>query len=220
MKRLLLPFISFFQTPSRGGVAGLWENDKDLLKAIHRFREEGFKDFEAITPFPLHEVEEAMKISRSIIPYVAFVFGTVGCLFGLWFTWWTSAVDWPVNVGGKPMWSLPAFFPVIFELVILFSALSSVGALFVICGLPRLNPPIIDPHLSSHQFALFIPEGKRKARNLDMRKKKGSFFMGTGLGGGEENKKSDFTETESDFTERVENIFKQMGAIKIVRTRF
>jgi hypothetical protein len=67
-------------------------------------------------------------------------------------------VNWPVNVGGKPPFSLPAFIPVIFEVTILFAALSSVGALFYYCGLPKVDPPVIDPDLTSHKFAIFIPK--------------------------------------------------------------
>jgi hypothetical protein len=61
-------------------------------------------------------------------------------------------------VGGKPFFSLPAFIPVVFELTILFAALSSVGALFYFCGLPKVDPPVIDPDLTSHKFAIFIPK--------------------------------------------------------------
>lgn len=181
--------LSLLKTPRKKGWAGTWENEKDFIRAIYKLRGEGFKKFEAITPFPLHEVEEAMQVSRSKIPWVTFVFGLLGALFGIWFTWWTSSVNWPINVGGTPMWSIPAFFPIIFELTILFSALSSVVALFIICGLPRLNPPIIDANLTSHQFALFVEETKEK-------------------------------QGSEEFEKKVEEVFKQMGAIKIVKTDF
>jgi hypothetical protein len=59
----------------------------------------------------------------------------LGAPLELWLTWWTSVVDWPINVGGKPLFSLPAFIPIIFELTILFAALSSVAALVYHCGL-------------------------------------------------------------------------------------
>lgn len=59
------------------------------------------------------------------------------------------------------MWSLPAFIPIVFELTILFGALSSVGALIYICGLPKVDPPVIDPDLSSHKFALFVPKSSQ-----------------------------------------------------------
>jgi hypothetical protein len=89
---------------------------------------------------------------------VTFIAALVGLTSGLLLTWWTSAVNWAVNVGGKPFFSLPAFVPIMFELTILFAALCSVGALFVACGIPRMDPPSIDPDLSSHKFAIFIPQ--------------------------------------------------------------
>ncbi len=143
------------------GMAGIWTDEHQLIKAAHRLREAGFVKFDAITPFPLHEIDEAIGIPRSYIPWVTFVFGFVGLAFGLWFTWWTSAYNWPIIVGGKPMWSLPAFIPVVFECVILFAALSSVGALIFSAGLPKVDPPVIDPDLTSHKFALFVPHNDK-----------------------------------------------------------
>ena len=140
-----------------GGIAGIYTEEHIVIKAAAKIREMGFKQFEAISPYPIHGMEEACGIKRSWIPYVTFVAGFVGLSAGLALTWWTSAVDWAVNVGGKPFFSLPAFIPIMFELTILFAALCSVGALFYACGIPRLDPPIIDPDLSSHKFAIFIP---------------------------------------------------------------
>ncbi len=167
------------------GVAGLWTDEHQLIAAARNVRESGFRKTEAISPFPLHGIDEALHIPRSFIPWVTFTFGLLGGGFGLWFTWWASAVDWPLIVGGKPMWSLPAFIPVIFECVILLGALSSVGALFFICGLPKVDPPIIDPDLTSHKFALFIPE----------------------------------SDVGFDAV-RVEQMFKDLGAERVVRTEF
>ncbi|MGZ3797723.1 MAG: DUF3341 domain-containing protein [Pseudobdellovibrionaceae bacterium] len=141
-----------------GGIAGIWLDEHVVVKAASKARESGFVKFDAITPYPVHGMEEACGIKRSWIPYVTFVAAAVGLLSGLWLTWWTSAVDWPINVGGKPFFSLPAFIPIMFELTILFSALTSVGALFYAAKIPRIDPPNIDPDLTSHKFAIFIPE--------------------------------------------------------------
>ncbi|MBX7232303.1 MAG: DUF3341 domain-containing protein [Bdellovibrionales bacterium] len=143
---------------STPGVAGIWLDEHVLVEAAKKVRSAGFKKTEAISPFPIHGIDEALGISRSMIPWVTFIFGLLGFSFGLWFTWWTSSVDWPVRISGKPMWSIPAFVPIMFECTILFGALSSVGALLFLTRMPRLNPPIIDPDLTSHKFALFIPE--------------------------------------------------------------
>lgn len=142
----------------RAGIAGIWTDEHQLVKAAAKVRESGVKNIEAISPFPIHGIDDAIGIPRSWIPWVTFIFGLTGFGFGTWFTWWASAVDWPLIIGGKPLWSLPAFVPVMFELTILFGALSSVGALIAACGLPQVDPPVIDPALTSHKFALWIPE--------------------------------------------------------------
>lgn len=138
------------------GMVGIWSDDRELVAAAKKSRDAGFSEMEAITPFPLHEIDEILSIPRSPLPYVTFVFGSLGCAFGIWFTWWTSAVDWPLNIGGKPFFSAPAFVPIWFELTILFAALSSVAGCFMLCGLPKVDPPIIDKDLTSHKFALMI----------------------------------------------------------------
>ncbi len=141
-----------------GGIAGLWLDDHEVVEAARKVREAGFKKFDAITPFPVHGMEEAIGIKRSMIPYVTFVAGVTGFLAAVALQYWTSAISWPINVGGKPFFSGPAFVPVMFELTILFAALSSVGALFVLCKLPKLDPPVIDPDVTCHKFAIFISE--------------------------------------------------------------
>jgi hypothetical protein len=139
------------------GLAAIFLTEQQILKAATKTREMGFKKFEALSPYPVHGMEEACGIKRSWIPYVTFGAGLVGLSSGLWFTWWTSAVNWAINVGGKPFWSLPAFIPICFELTVLFAALCSVGALIYAAGLPKIDPPIIDKDLTSHKFAIFIP---------------------------------------------------------------
>lgn len=144
--------------PGKKGLAAIWLDEHDFVKAAGKTREAGYKNFEAISPYPLHGIDDAIGLQRSFIPYITFVAGLAGCAFGVWFTWWTSASDWPLIIGGKPMWSLAAFIPVIFECTILFAALTSVGAMFFLNGLPKVDPPVIDPDLTSHKFALFVPE--------------------------------------------------------------
>jgi len=143
---------------SIGGIAGIWTEEHVVISAAAKTREAGFVKFDAITPYPVHGMEEACGIKRSWIPYVTFIAGATGLLFGLWLTWWTSAVNWPINVGGKPMFSWPAFVPIMFELTILFAALCSVAALFYVTKMPRIDPPTIDPDLTSHKFAIFVPQ--------------------------------------------------------------
>ncbi len=141
----------------QNGMAAIFSTEEQVLKAAARVRESGFTKFDAITPYPVHGMEEACGIKRSWIPYVTFVAGLTGLCLGWLLTYWTSAVNWQLNIGGKPFHSLPAFIPIIFELTVLFAALSSVGALFYACGLPKINPPTIHPDLTCNKFGIFIP---------------------------------------------------------------
>lgn len=140
------------------GVVGIFEDDKVFLVAARKMREAGYRKLEGITPFPMHGLEEALGIQRSPIPWVTFVAGVLGASAGLYFQYWTSAVSWPTLVGGMPFFSLPAFIPVTFEVTILFGALASVGAMLTMCGLPKVDPPILDPDLTSHKFGIWVPE--------------------------------------------------------------
>ncbi len=140
------------------GRVALWEEEGAFLRAAARVRElVGSEGFEAISPYPVHGIESACGLKRSFIPYATFVFAFLGFGFGVWFTWWTSASDWPLVIGGKPMWSLPAFIPVIFECTILFAALGSVLTMLVVQALPKVAPPVLDESLSCHRFGIFVP---------------------------------------------------------------
>jgi len=141
-----------------GGMAGIFLEEHKVLNEAAKVRESGFVKFDAITPYPVHGMEEACGIKRSSIPYISFFAGCLGCCLALWMMYYMSVTSWPLNVGGKPLFSLPAFIPIMFELTVLFSALFSVGALFAACGMPKIDPPVIDKDLTSHKFAIFIPE--------------------------------------------------------------
>lgn len=141
------------------GIVGFWKDEESLKAAARKTRDAGFKKFDALSPFPIHGLDEACGLKRSWIPWVTFVFGITGTFLGWAFQYYVAAVDWPIIIGGKPYHSLPAFVPVMFELTILLGALSSVVACLVIaCRLPKVDPPVIDPDLSCSKFAIFVPE--------------------------------------------------------------
>lgn len=150
--------IQMARPASTRGLAGIWDDEHQIIEAAREVRQSGVAKFDTISPFPLHGIDEAMGINFSFIPWVTFIMGLAGFSFGTWFTWWASTTSWPIIIGGKPMWSLPAFVPIMFECTILFAALSSVGALLFACGMPAVEPPVIDPTLSSHRFGIFVPE--------------------------------------------------------------
>ena len=166
MKKKLKQFLQKIKPSSKKadkyeeGVAGLFTDEDAFLQAVKKVFNEYKKSPITIMPYPVHGLEDAANIKRSWIPYVSLIGGISGCSFGVWFTWWTSASSWPINVAGKPFWSLPAFIPVIFELTILFAAFSAIGALFYACRIPVINPPVIDPDLTCSKFAIFFPSSK------------------------------------------------------------
>ncbi len=138
------------------GIVAIFDNPDHLMVAAAQVRDRRIKKFDAFTPFPVHGLEHAMGLKRSFLPWVTFGAGLTGGSIGLLFQVWTSAYDWPLNVGGKPMISWPAFIPVTFELTILFAGLATAAALFIACGLPNIGAKILDPRLTNDKFALFI----------------------------------------------------------------
>lgn len=119
------------------GVLAEFETPADLVRAADRVREAGYRRWDAHTPFPIHGLDRAMGIKDTALGWIVLGGGIFGCLLGLWMQWWTNAVDYPFIISGKPLWSLPANIPIIFELTILFSALSAFFGMLILNGLPK-----------------------------------------------------------------------------------
>ncbi len=143
--------------PSRA-ILALYEDPDQLLRAAAMAREHGFEEMDAFTPYAVHGLSEAMGIKKSWVPLVNLVMGLGGAVLGLTFEIWTSAFDWPINVGGKPMISLPAFIPVAFECGVLLGGTMTLAALLFACRLPNLKAPILDRNLTNDRFGLYVPE--------------------------------------------------------------
>ena len=143
--------------PSRG-VLALYDDPDKLLDAAAIAKEHGFPDLDAYTPYAVHGLSEALGIKKSWVPYVTLVMGLAGASLGLTFMIWTSAYDWPINVGGKPMVSLPAFIPITFECGVLIGGTMTLAALLVACGLPNWSKPILDRDLTNDRFGLWVPD--------------------------------------------------------------
>lgn len=113
-----------------------------LLEAARSVREAGYKRFDTHTPFPVHGMDRAMGLGNSIVGWITVGGGIAGMSLGVWLQWWTSAVDYPINISGKPFFAIEPSIPVIFELTILLSALSAVIGMLALNGLPRLYNPL------------------------------------------------------------------------------
>ena len=115
-----------------------------LLEAARALRAEGQADLDLHSAVPLHGADEALGLKRSVVPRIALVAGLIGASTGYLMQWFMVGVDWPINVGGRPPHSPPAFIPVTFELGVLFAALSIFFGLFVLWGMPRLHHPVFE----------------------------------------------------------------------------
>jgi hypothetical protein len=147
---------------------GLFADDRDLLDAVRECREREIPILDVVTPFPLHELDEAMGLRRSRLPWVTLIGGAVGLAIGLGFQYWSSAVNWPLDVGGKPFDSLPAFVPVAFEMTILLAGLSTAGALFFRSKLwPGRKPPRDLEATTDDRHALVLTQADAAFREED-----------------------------------------------------
>lgn len=143
--------------PTRA-ILALYDDPDRLLTAAALAKEHGFQGLDAYTPYAIHGLSEALGIRKSWIPFVTLIMGLTGAALGLTFEIWTSAFDWPILVGGKPMISLPAFIPVTFESGVLLGGTMTLAALLLACGLPNLKGPVLDRRLTNDRFGLFVPE--------------------------------------------------------------
>ncbi|MBL8148802.1 MAG: DUF3341 domain-containing protein [Blastocatellia bacterium] len=124
------------------GVLAHFDTPEALLKAVRKVRENGYTRFDTHTPFPIHGLDPAMGMSRSKLPYLVFCGGLGGVATALLLQWWTGAVDYPLFIGGKPFFAIEFATPVTFELMVLFSAFTTVFGMLILNGLPCLYHPL------------------------------------------------------------------------------
>jgi hypothetical protein len=139
-------------------VAG-FAGEKDLLRAVAAVRERDWPIVEAYTPYPVHGLDEALGWPRSRLSVACFVFGLLGVVLALSCQVWTTAWDWPLNVGGQPWNSLPAFVPVTFEAMVLCAGLGLVLVWLLRCGLyPGKKPESLLLGETDNRFVLVLGE--------------------------------------------------------------
>ncbi|MGH8056325.1 MAG: DUF3341 domain-containing protein, partial [Candidatus Entotheonellia bacterium] len=112
--------------PPLYGLMAEFDNPSDLLVAAHRAREEGYRRMDAYTPFPVDGLAEALGFHRTWVPFMALIGGLVGCMGGYLLQYYLTVIDYPLNIGGRPLHSWPAFIPVTFEMTVLVAALAAV----------------------------------------------------------------------------------------------
>jgi len=132
-----------------------FEDPEHLLRAVKRLRTDGHRVIDTYTPFPVHGMDEALDQKPSRLPRACLAFAVLGLTIALGVQVWTSAFDYPLRVGGKPMASIPAFIPVTFELTVLLAGLGVVASLFLVAGMrPRFRVPDLHPGACDHRFVV------------------------------------------------------------------
>ena len=148
------------------GLLAEFEQPEELVNAIRRARAAGYRKMDAYTPFPVEHLAEELGFHRTALPLIVLIGGLIGCAGGFFLQYWISALDYPLNVGGRPLNSWPSFIPVTFELTILFAALFAVLGMLGLNGLPMPYHPLFNsPRFalaSRNRFFLCIEAGDKQ----------------------------------------------------------
>lgn len=129
--------------PLRGIIAE-YETPEELLRAAKRAREAGYTRMDAYSPFPVHGLSEAIGFEDHKVPWTTFFAGLIGAIAGFALQYYISVVDYPLNVGGRPFLSWPAFIPVTFETTVLFAAFGAFIGMLAFNGLPQPYHPVFN----------------------------------------------------------------------------
>jgi hypothetical protein len=124
------------------GVLAEYDTPGELVEAAKKVRDAGYTEFDCYSPFPVHGIDEAMGIKRTILPLVIFGGGVTGTIAGLALQWYCNAYQWKWNISGKPTWSIPANIPIAFEVTILFAVLTSFFGMWLMNRLPQVWHPL------------------------------------------------------------------------------
>jgi Protein of unknown function (DUF3341) len=128
---------------SEPAVLAEFETAEAIERAVDALHEAGYVRMEAYTPHPLPKLEAKLGIGRSRIPRHVLAGGAVGAVFAFLLQYWLNGVNYPLNVGGRPLFSAPAFVPITFETTVLFASLTAFAAWLAVSRLPTLDEPIL-----------------------------------------------------------------------------
>jgi Protein of unknown function (DUF3341) len=125
------------------GLIARFNTPGDLYHAAEKVRDAGYKNWDCLTPMPIHGLDTAMGVKRSIVPRFSLTGGITGFCTGMSMIWWMNAYDYKLIVGGKPLFSPLFAFPVSYELTILFTAFATIGGMFFLNKLTLLYHPVL-----------------------------------------------------------------------------
>jgi hypothetical protein len=126
------------------GVIAEFENPTDVVAAARRAHDEGYRRMDAYSPYPIEALSEAVGHGRNWLPLIVLVGGIVGLVGGYGLQYYLSVINYPLNVGGKPLHSWPAFIPITFETTVLGAALAAIFGMLALNGLPEPYHPVFN----------------------------------------------------------------------------
>jgi hypothetical protein len=144
------------------GLLAEFADERQLLDAVRRTRADGYfaSCVEAYSPYPVEGLDAALGARQHWVPFWMLVGALGGGAFTYWLEWYSAVVDYPINVGGRPLFSWPAFIPPAVEMTILWAVLFGVGAVLFGARLPRVRHPLFESHeferATSDRFFLLV----------------------------------------------------------------
>jgi len=156
------------------GLLAEFETPVALLAAAGKTFAAGYREIDAYSPFPIDGLAESIGFEKTSVPLVVLIGGIAGALTAYGMQYYSAVIDYPLNVGGRPLQSWPSFVPITFELTVLFAALSAVFGMFIMNGLPRPYHPVFNvPEFklaSQTRFFICIKATDSKFSQTDSRK--------------------------------------------------
>jgi hypothetical protein len=131
-------------TPPLYGIMAEFENPSDLVAAARQTYEAGYRRINGYSPYPIEELTEAIGFTRTTLPLIVLIGGILGGLGGFFMQYWVAVIDYPLNVGGKPENSWPAFIPITFETTVLCAAFAAVFGMLALNKLPQPYHPVFN----------------------------------------------------------------------------
>lgn len=156
-------------------IYGIYGDEEVLLEAVKKANEKHLDIYNVYSPFPVHGLDPLLGLAESRLHIAGFIYGALGTMTAFLGMSWIFTKDWPIIIGGKPYWSVPAFIPITFELTVLFASIGMVVTFYIINGLgPGVVNDYLDDRLTDDKFCIAFDSGEMTNAEAE------AFFRSTG----------------------------------------